>query len=81
MVAAENEKNMMAISPDSTSGPGQPQHPGMIKPIAVTSVGNDGIPNVSINASVAPVLPGPPAHPEIKKGKFGVITCLEPLKS
>jgi hypothetical protein len=67
-LTAENEKNLIAISPDSTSGP-TPQHPAMMKP--GTSVGVDGITTVSINAAVAPaVMASPPAPMEVKKGRF-----------
>ena len=80
-MTAENEKNLMAVSPDSTSGsippPQHLQHPQqqqqMLKPIPGTGVGSDGITTVSINASVAaPVMTGvaPQAHLEVKKGEF-----------
>ena len=78
-LTAENEKNLMAVSPDSTSGsippPQHLQHPQqqMLKPIPGTGVGSDGITTVSINASVAaPVMTGvaQQAHLEVKKGEF-----------
>ena len=76
LTAAENEKNLMAVSPDSTSGNSGlvSTHPAaMLKGMPTgTSIGVDGITTVSINASVAPVMGGgqqPPLHHEIKKGE------------